>query len=472
MTAKQNLAYFCIMLVAVVLCAGCSGNRNADNAIRLTAIPESTLENEDTDTGAFVNSVPDQPSESSADIVLPITRQIPPPEIQAQVQWFDGGATGVASVCEAVYCESAKDNSSSNIQIIQHPQSEDVLYEGIDIVLCLKGLSPRKPFTLTLKTPQGELITKSGEANADGNAKLCPYFDTLHGSYQVHLSSEAEVFNTEFEMLPPALPRIWKSGLSQPGQTFTLHYAGFEPQEVITTVWYITEEHPDYIYQSEYFTSWQTVVDNTGYAEQNIYIPPDFGNHRFVLATQSLKGTRKEWESGGYFFDLLATSVTELHIYNSSVGEELSDIRQFDETTEVIIDDSSSLLLLTGPAEGWRTAPYGYKGSTHWTYCTDEGVSNSAKWMPSLLTGYYEVFVFVPEHKAGTTQAQYRVFHNGSEDVVIVSQANYANEWVSLGKYWFAGDWQEYIYLDDNTGEPRSSNTTIAFDAVKFLYTP
>ena len=76
----------------------------------------------------------------------------------------------------------------------------------------------------------------------------------------------------------------------------------------------------------------------------------------------------------------------------------------------VIIDDSDSEFVVEGPASGWRIASYGYNGSTHWTYCTDAGISNWAKWIPHLpLRGNYEVYVHVPEHNAGTKQATYRI---------------------------------------------------------------
>jgi hypothetical protein len=152
---------------------------------------------------------------------------------------------------------------------------------------------------------------------------------------------------------------------------------------------------------------------------------------------------------------------------DSSTDE--SDITQH----EIIIDDLDKGLRIGGPSAGWRTAPFGYKGQTHWTYCTDEGVSNWGKWTPQLpASGDYEVFVFVPEHNAGTKQAQYRIFHNGVDDESVVRQADYANEWVSLGTYEFAADGEEYVYLDDNTGEARSRGITIGFDAVKFVYIP
>jgi hypothetical protein len=143
------------------------------------------------------------------------------------------------------------------------------------------------------------------------------------------------------------------------------------------------------------------------------------------------------------------------------------------EINEVVIDDADLDFIPEGPPSSWRTAPYGYKESTHWTYCTNGGVSNWARWKaPLLKSGNYEVFVYVPEHQAGTTQARYQIFYGDKKTEVVVRQFDYANEWVSLGIYPFAATGEEYIYLDDNTGEPLNQQITIAFDAVKFVYVP
>jgi hypothetical protein len=156
-----------------------------------------------------------------------------------------------------------------------------------------------------------------------------------------------------------------------------------------------------------------------------------------------------------------------------SLSLDALDAEQDNVQQDIIIDDLDEGLQLGGPSAGWRTAPFGYKGQAHWTYCTDGDVSNWGKWIPQLTaSGDYEIFIFVPEHKAGTKQAQYRIFHNGVDDESVVRQADYANEWVSLGTYEFAADGEEYVYLDDNTGEARSRGITIGFDAVKFVYIP
>jgi hypothetical protein len=155
--------------------------------------------------------------------------------------------------------------------------------------------------------------------------------------------------------------------------------------------------------------------------------------------------------------------------YSISVSSSQSPTRPY----EIILDDADPGVVFGGPPPSWRIAKFGYKGSTHWTFCTDKGVSNWAKWIPQLpSSGNYTVFVFVPERDAGSTKARYHVFHNGIDSQAIVRQADYANEWVSIGTYWFAANGKEYVYLDDNTGESLKLGIPIGFDAVKFVYVP
>jgi hypothetical protein len=395
--------------------------------------------------------------------------------------------------------------------------------------------------------------------------------------------------------LPVGAPRIQVFGADVPGQTMTVHYSGFEPGEVITTVWYVGA----YYLFSDYLTSWQTVADASGAASESIFIPKDFCvNHDLLVAALGENPQQKSWDLGGWDIDLLASAVEQLHltldceeeslefpeqvidsssrflrqldmgvirdgeiqlgaltstmeahnwVYEAAAGTRflvqvkflqnsfpvdrigildpggnmvyecadtvrgcglggVSEIEYLPDVSgayiiridmfsqedgaysvlvkstsdggspapdEIVIDDLDPGLLLQGPDDGWRTAPYGYKGSTHWTYCTDESASNWAKWIPQLpVRGNYRVLVFVPEHKAGTAQAKYHIFHNDIDSKEVVRQADYANVWVELGAFWFAADGTEYVYLDDDTGEPRSSDITMAFDAVKFVYVP
>jgi hypothetical protein len=136
--------------------------------------------------------------------------------------------------------------------------------------------------------------------------------------------------------------------------------------------------------------------------------------------------------------------------------------------SESIIDDQDSGFQKGGPADGWFDRAVGYNSHTYWTYNSNAQAYNFAKWVPSLSAGYYQVYVFIPKQRADTRSARYRVYHNAREDSFWVNQSAYFDAWVSIGTHYFAGTANEYVYLDDVTGETYASRN-IAFDAVKFV---
>jgi hypothetical protein len=103
-----------------------------------------------------------------------------------------------------------------------------------------------------------------------------------------------------------------------------------------------------------------------------------------------------------------------------------------------------------------------------WTYSSAEVEANWAEWRPILPhEGQWEVWVYVPDNYATTTNARYRVVHAEGEAEVPVNQNNYYNDWVQLGTYPFkpgAG----YVRLSDVTGErPHTKDIPmVAFDAI------
>lgn len=136
---------------------------------------------------------------------------------------------------------------------------------------------------------------------------------------------------------------------------------------------------------------------------------------------------------------------------------------------EIIIDDQDAGFQEGGPTSSWYSRSVGYKGHTYWTYNSDAQVYNFAKWIPQLpQTGDYEVYAFIPRQRADTKSARYRIYHNGQEGSKWLDQSIYFDKWVPLGTYYFAADGNEYVYLDDVTGEPYASRK-IGFDAVKFV---
>ncbi len=138
---------------------------------------------------------------------------------------------------------------------------------------------------------------------------------------------------------------------------------------------------------------------------------------------------------------------------------------------EIIVDDKSTGFVKSGPASSWYERSVGYLSHTYWTYNSDSQVYNSAKWTPQLpQAGDYQVYVFIPKQQADSKTARYRVFHNGQEHSYWVDQSVYFDKWVSIGSFYFADSGNEYVYLDDATGEPYASRK-IGFDAVKFVPT-
>jgi hypothetical protein len=136
---------------------------------------------------------------------------------------------------------------------------------------------------------------------------------------------------------------------------------------------------------------------------------------------------------------------------------------------EIIVDDQDAGFQEGGPSGSWYSRSVGYEGHTYWTYNSDAQVYNYAKWIPELpQAGDYEVFAFIPRQRADTKSARYRIHHSGVDHAATVDQSIYFDTWVSLGTYYFAANGDEYVYLDDVTGEPYASRK-IGFDAVKFV---
>jgi hypothetical protein len=135
----------------------------------------------------------------------------------------------------------------------------------------------------------------------------------------------------------------------------------------------------------------------------------------------------------------------------------------------VIVDDTDAGFVKGGAPAGWRTVPEGYGGRLTWTRNNDRVWSNYnwARWYPSLDSGRYEVFAYIPERYTTTSQARYWISHASGLTLRIVNQSVNGNRWVSLGTYQFRGTHADYVSLADVTFEPRVTRL-IGFDAVKW----
>jgi len=141
---------------------------------------------------------------------------------------------------------------------------------------------------------------------------------------------------------------------------------------------------------------------------------------------------------------------------------------------EIVVDTENSDRAIGGFRKAqvphWWSAPYGFQGSTLWTYASRERVENWGEWRPVLPeAGQYEVFAFVPRNFATTRKASYQVNHVGGRTEVAVDQSRYFDQWVSLGTYRFAVGTSGYLRLTDVTGESWALRRQVAFDAAKWV---
>ncbi|MCY3779526.1 MAG: peptidoglycan DD-metalloendopeptidase family protein [Chloroflexi bacterium] len=110
-----------------------------------------------------------------------------------------------------------------------------------------------------------------------------------------------------------------------------------------------------------------------------------------------------------------------------------------------------------------------------WDYlyvATEERTSKVwAEWRDDLpQNGLYEIAVFIPNRKATTTRARYKVHGivgTTTEVVIDINQNQNRNRWVSLGVFDLDRSMENAgrVFLNDVTGE---SDKEIAFDAVRF----
>jgi Tol biopolymer transport system component len=114
----------------------------------------------------------------------------------------------------------------------------------------------------------------------------------------------------------------------------------------------------------------------------------------------------------------------------------------------------------------WWDRLTGYRGHL-WYTITTAGVTDTcyATWTPDLpVSGEYEVYAYIPGQDAAA-QARYQIRHAAGCDTVVINQADYSDEWVSLGAYQFVNG--NYVYLGDATG---TQGQHIGFDALKWSY--
>lgn len=141
------------------------------------------------------------------------------------------------------------------------------------------------------------------------------------------------------------------------------------------------------------------------------------------------------------------------------------------EAPETIIDNGSRCFSKRGPAQYWHDESVGYGNDSTWTYTiADPQPDNYVYWnLHFAQAGRYELWTWIPAAKGKAQQAKYKIRHQGAQDVAQRSQASSPDGWLNLGQYDFAEGGDQWVLLEDNTGEPytNTNGTTIVFDALR-----
>jgi hypothetical protein len=117
-----------------------------------------------------------------------------------------------------------------------------------------------------------------------------------------------------------------------------------------------------------------------------------------------------------------------------------------------------------GDPRGWRHET----GGIEWTHTTSSATSsNFGEWIIKTGgPGMYHVEVSLDGTFGKSKKAKYEIAHAGMTDNVVIDQTS-ATGFVALGDFDFAGTGDEHVFLGDNTGEAGSTNTQLAFAAIR-----
>lgn len=133
---------------------------------------------------------------------------------------------------------------------------------------------------------------------------------------------------------------------------------------------------------------------------------------------------------------------------------------------------------------GWASGKQGRGGHFIATpnVATPAQSTNKAIWRPNLpRAGAYRVFAFIPNREAiawacnpvaaklDTTNARYTIKHRDGTTQYTVNQAPISDNWVELGSYYFNAGADNFVQLDDMTGE-QSNTRWVTIDDLKFVW--
>lgn len=133
-----------------------------------------------------------------------------------------------------------------------------------------------------------------------------------------------------------------------------------------------------------------------------------------------------------------------------------------------VLDEPELCVTVGGDPSYWRVETAGYGGHLRWTHTTDDAApDNHAIWSLTFdEAGDYRLEAYTAGAFAQSTRAGYTVRHGSAEETVRVDQSR-VDGWNEIGTFRFESGGDQWVRLDDNTGEPYADRVQIAFDAIR-----
>jgi MYXO-CTERM domain-containing protein len=132
-----------------------------------------------------------------------------------------------------------------------------------------------------------------------------------------------------------------------------------------------------------------------------------------------------------------------------------------------IVDDGDLCFEKLGTPAWWHAETDGFDSSLYWTYCSDTEVDTVGLWHLTFdEAGEYRIEAYTDGDWAQSEQATYRVQHDGDLSPTDVDQSQ-TDGWTFVGDYQFAAGGDQWVRLEDQTGEPYADRVMIVFDALR-----
>lgn len=223
----------------------------------------------------------------------------------------------------------------------------------------------------------------------------------------------------------------------------------------------------------------------TGYYFWKDSVAADFSDHHLWIANYSamcplVPPSWTNWTFHQYSSTAMIPGITantvDVNRFNGTLAELQALARPpepcppIDDTDAGrIVDDTSTCFFAGGNPAYIRTEVAGVGSSLRWTHTTDEPTpANFGQWSLNFaVAGRYRIEAFTLAPFGMSKQAVYKVHHGDAMTAVTIDQSA-VDGWTLIGEFdVVAGEHGQSIRVDDNTGEPNSTNTKLVFDAVR-----